>query len=91
MGGGIGIAAITTVVDELKATGKNVWVAIGARNKASLIFEKRLRALDSDCCCTTDDGSVGQKCFVTDPVADIIAKQKIDLILTCGPEMMMKE
>ncbi len=90
VGGGIGIAAVTTVIDDLKATGKNVWVAIGARNKTSLIFEKRLRALAPDCCCTTDDGSAGQKCFVTDPLADLIAEHKIDLILTCGPEAMMK-
>ncbi len=89
VGGGIGIAAVTTIVDELKATGKNVWVAIGARNKISLIFEKRLRNLAPDCCCTTDDGSTGQKCYVTDPVPDIIQRNKIDLILTCGPEVMM--
>lgn len=90
VGGGIGIAAVTTIVDELKTTGKNVWVAIGARNKTSLIFEKRLKTLAPDCCCTTDDGSAGQKCYVTDPLAKIIAEHNIDLILTCGPEVMMK-
>ncbi|HMF33908.1 MAG TPA: dihydroorotate dehydrogenase electron transfer subunit, partial [Candidatus Lokiarchaeia archaeon] len=90
VGGGIGIAAVTTVVEQLKATGKNVWVAIGARNSASLIFQDRLTTLAPDCCCTTDDGSIGQKCFVTDPIADIVAENNIDLVLTCGPEVMMK-
>ena len=89
-GGGVGIAAITTLIDPLKKNKKNVYVAIGAKDEASLIFADRLIDLIPNTMCTTDDGSVGKKCFVTDAVEDIIKNQKIDLIITCGPEIMMK-
>jgi dihydroorotate dehydrogenase electron transfer subunit len=89
-GGGVGIAAITTLIDPLKKNKKNVFVAIGAKDEPSLIFADRLIEYIPNTMCTTDDGSVGKKCFVTEAVEDILKKQKIDLIMTCGPEVMMK-
>jgi dihydroorotate dehydrogenase electron transfer subunit len=90
VGGGVGIAAITTLIDPLKKNKKNVFVAIGAKDDASLIFADRLIDWIPNTMCTTDDGSRGKKCFVTDAVEDIIKNENIDLILTCGPEIMMK-
>lgn len=90
VGGGMGIAAITSVIEPLKKNKKNVYVAIGAKNQASLIFEKRLKDLIPSTLCTTDDGSVGRKCYITDPIEEIIDQKNIDLILSCGPEVMMK-
>ncbi len=90
-GGGAGIAAITSLIEPLKANKKNVFVAIGAKDKASLLFSDRLMELIPNTMCTTDDGSLGRKCFVTDAVENIINKENIDLILTCGPEVMMKK
>ena len=90
VGGGMGIAALTSLIEPLKKNKKNVFVAIGAKDESSLIFSDRLIDLIPKTLCTTDDGSVGKKCFVTDTIEDIIRKEKIDLILTCGPEIMMK-
>ena len=70
---------------------KNVYVAIGAKDDTSLIFADRLIELIPNTLCTTDDGSVGKKCYVTDTIEDIIKEKEIDLILTCGPEVMMKK
>jgi len=89
-GGGGGIAAISSLIEPLKKNKKNIFVALGAKDEASLIFADRLIDLIPNTMCTTDDGSFGRKCFVTDAVEDIIAKEKVDLILTCGPEVMMK-
>ncbi|TFG06579.1 MAG: dihydroorotate dehydrogenase electron transfer subunit [Promethearchaeota archaeon] len=89
-GGGVGIAAITTLIDPLKKNKKNVFVAIGAKDEASLIFADRLIDWIPNTMCTTDDGSRGKKCFVTEAIEDIIKKENIDLIMTCGPEIMMK-
>ena len=91
VGGGMGIAALTSLIEPLKVNKKNVFVAIGAKDDASLIFADRLIDLIPNTLCTTDDGSFGKKCYVTEPIKDIIAKEKIDLILTCGPEVMMKK
>ncbi|MFW9936638.1 MAG: dihydroorotate dehydrogenase electron transfer subunit [Candidatus Thorarchaeota archaeon] len=91
VGGGMGIAALTSLIEPLKKNKKNVFIAIGAKDEPSLIFSDRLIDLIPNTLCTTDDGSVGKKCFVTDTIEDIIKKEKIDLILTCGPEVMMKQ
>jgi dihydroorotate dehydrogenase electron transfer subunit len=90
VGGGMGIAAITSLIEPLKQNKKDVFVAIGAKDQSSMIFEDRLRDLIPNTICTTDDGSIGRKCYVTDPIGDIIEKNNIDLILACGPEIMMK-
>jgi dihydroorotate dehydrogenase electron transfer subunit len=91
VGGGMGIAAITTLVESLKYTDKNFFVTIGSKDKPSLIFADRLMELIPNTMCTTDDGSFGQKCYVTDSIDEIISVNTIDLILTCGPEVMMKK
>jgi len=91
VGGGMGIAAITSLIESLKFTDKNVFIAIGARDKPSLIFTDRLMELIPNTMCTTDDGSFGRKCYVSDSIEEIISDNNIDLILTCGPEVMMKK
>ena len=91
VGGGMGIAAITSLIEPLKHNRKNVYVTIGAQDKTSLIFADRLIELIPNTTCTTDDGSFGRKCYVTDTIEDIITNNNIDLIITCGPEVMIKK
>ncbi len=91
VGGGMGIAALSSLIEPLKNNKKNLFVAIGAKDESSLIFSDRLIELIPNTACTTDDGSVGKKCFVTDEIEEIIEKENIDLIITCGPEIMMKK
>ena len=91
VGGGMGIAAVTTLIDSLKQNKANIQVAIGAKDKDSLIFGEKLLELLPNTICTTEDGSVGEKCVVTDPVEELINNKNFDLIVTCGPEIMMKK
>ena len=91
VGGGMGIAALTSLIDPLKKNKKNVIVTIGAKDETSLIFADRLIDHIPSTTCSTDDGSVGKKCFVTDTIDNILAQNNIDLIITCGPEIMMKK
>ena len=91
VGGGMGIAALITLIETLKQNKANVQVAIGAKDEDSLIFAERLLGLIPNTMCTTEDGSIGKKCVVTDPVEDLINKENFDLIVTCGPEVMMKK
>ena len=74
VGGGMGIAALTSLIEPLKKNKKNIFVAIGAKDEPSLIFSDRLIDLIPNTLCTTDDGSVGKKCFVTDTIEDIIRR-----------------
>lgn len=91
VGGGMGIAALTSLIRPLKQNKKNVTITIGAKDKISLIFADRLLELIPDTLCSTDDGSRGKKCFVTDTIEEILTHNSIDLIITCGPEIMMKK
>jgi len=91
VGGGMGIAALTSLIEPLKLNKKNVTVTIGAKDEASLIFSEKLIGLIPNTMCSTDDGSIGKKCFVTDTIEEILVNNKNDLILTCGPEVMMKK
>jgi dihydroorotate dehydrogenase electron transfer subunit len=90
VGGGMGIAALTSLISPLKRNKMNVLVTIGAKDDASLIFADRLMNLIPSTMCTTEDGSIGKKCLVTDTIEEIIKKENIDLIFTCGPEIMIK-
>jgi len=91
VGGGMGIAALTSLIKPLKKNKKNVIVTIGAKDESSLIFADRLIEMIPNTICSTDDGSVGKKCYVTDTLEEILEGNKIDLIMTCGPEIMMKK
>jgi len=91
VGGGMGIAAIISLIEPLKHNKKNVTVTIGAQDEASLIFADRLIDMIPNTMCSTDDGSRGKKCFVTDTIDDILSKNSIDLVITCGPEIMMRK
>ncbi len=91
VGGGMGIAALTSLIEPLKKNKKNIIVTIGAKDEPSLIFADRLIDMIPNTICSTDDGSVGKKCYVTDTLEEILEGNKIDLIMTCGPEIMMKK
>ncbi|MFX0075690.1 MAG: dihydroorotate dehydrogenase electron transfer subunit [Candidatus Hermodarchaeota archaeon] len=91
IGGGMGIAALTTLIERLAQNKVNLQVAIGAKDEDSLIFAERLLGLIPNTICTTEDGSTGKKCLVTDPVEELINKDSFDTIFTCGPEVMMKK
>jgi dihydroorotate dehydrogenase electron transfer subunit len=91
VGGGMGIAALTTLVEKLTKNKTNLQVAIGAKDEDSLIFAERLLGLIPNTMCTTEDGSIGKKCLITDPVEELINNESFDMIFTCGPEIMMKK
>jgi len=91
IGGGTGIATIAPSVEfavnkKIKST-----VIIGAKTKDELFFENRIKKTNSKIIITTDDGSKGIKGLATDTAKDLIKKEKIDQIFTCGPELMMKK
>ncbi len=91
VGGGMGTAALTSLIEPLKQNKKNITVTIGAKDEPSLIFADKLIDLIPNTMCSTDDGSRGKKCFVTDTIEEIFKGNTIDLIMTCGPEVMMKK
>lgn len=91
IGGGVGIAPVFPITRELKNAGNEVLSIIGARNKDLLFWEDEMRAVSTDLQVATDDGSYGQKGFVTDLLNKIIEeKGKVDLVVAIGPLPMMR-
>lgn len=91
IGGGVGIAELCPVVKAYAEAGNKVIVIIGARNRELIIFKKELSATCDRIYVVTDDGSEGEKGFVSDVLKRLIVKnEKIDMVYAVGPAIMMK-
>ena len=90
VGGGVGIAPLYPIVKALKETGNYVISILGAKTKSLLLLEKEIEGFSDEFYIATDDGSKGQKGFVSDVLQQIIEKKKIDLVMAIGPIIMMK-
>ena len=91
VGGGIGVAPVYPIARALKEAGNNVISIIGARNKDLIIFEDKMAAISDELIITTDDGTAGQKGFVTDPLKKMLESGNMPgMVLAIGPVIMMK-
>ncbi len=91
VGGGVGIACIYPIARGMKEAGNRVISILGARTKDFIFWEDKIKTVSDEFYITTDDGSSGKKGFVSDQLKDIIDnKEKIDLVMTIGPAIMMK-
>ena len=88
--GGFGAAPLAFLAQKLRAKRIEVVFIEGARAKANIILEKRLRSLGCDFRVATDDGSAGFKGYCTNLLAETLKKEKIDAVFACGPERMMQ-
>ncbi|MBN1903138.1 sulfide/dihydroorotate dehydrogenase-like FAD/NAD-binding protein [Candidatus Sumerlaeota bacterium] len=91
IGGGIGIAPLYPIAKELRKSGNTILSILGARNKDLLFWLDKFSALSDELVIITDDGSMGRKGVVTEPLKELIAKNmKIDRVIAIGPAVMMK-
>lgn len=92
MGGGVGVAPIYPIARALKEAGNTVISIIGARNKSLLFWEEKMRAVSDELIVCTDDGSLGRKALVTEPLKEILddASRKVAKVWAIGPAIMMK-
>lgn len=91
IGGGLGTAIAYPQAKKLHAMGVEVHSITGFRNKDLIILEDEMKAASSKLFITTDDGSNGNKGFVTDVLKGLIEEgNKYDLVIAIGPLIMMK-
>ena len=90
VGGGTGIAMLTPAVEQARKRKLKSTVIIGVKTKNEIFFEDRLRHCGATVLVSTDDGSKGYKGFASELAKDVLKKEKIDAVFTCGPEPMMK-
>ena len=91
IGGGLGTAIAYPQAKKLHSLGAEVDVITGFRNSDLIILEKELKAASTRLYIATDDGSNGNKGFVTDILKKLIEEgNKYDLVIAIGPLIMMK-
>ena len=85
VGGGVGSAPLYYLAEELKKSGNEFTILIGARSAKDLYRREAYEALGR-VEYTTEDGSLGEKGYVTN---HSLLAEKYDYIYTCGPKPMM--
>lgn len=91
IGGGAGCAIAYPQAKALHAMGARVDMIAGFRNKDIIILEDEMAAASDKLIVTTDDGSNGNKGFVTDALKVRIEEgADYDLVVAIGPLPMMR-
>lgn len=91
IGGGLGTAIAYPHAKKLHSLGVEVHSIVGFRNTDLVILEKEMAAVSDKLLVMTDDGSNGNKGFVTDALKSLIEEgHKYDQVIAIGPLIMMK-
>jgi len=89
--GGVGSAPLYPQLKALAAKGVKCDVIIGGRSSQYVLWAEKFAAFCDHVYITTDDGSLGEKGFVTTKLQALIdAKEAIDEVIAIGPVPMMK-
>ena len=88
VGGGVGVPPMYNLCKRLIAKGKQPQVIMGFNTSAEVFYNDEFKALGVDVYCSTADGSMGTKGFVTDVIRE--KSLEFDYLYTCGPLPMLK-
>lgn len=90
IGGGYGAAPLFDLAEQLKSKGCRVDAVIGASTAAKVFAPLDGKRTVNSVTVTTEDGSAGVQGRVTDVLSELIERQAIDLVYSCGPMPMLK-
>ncbi len=91
IGGGLGCAIAYPQAKALKELGAHVDLIAGFRNKELVILEEEMKKASDNLYICTDDGSYGEKGFVTNKLTSLLeAGNEYDIAIAIGPLPMMK-
>ncbi|MEW6001639.1 MAG: dihydroorotate dehydrogenase electron transfer subunit [Nitrospirota bacterium] len=89
--GGIGIASLFSLSKKLS---KRAYIFYGARKRNELLLMDELKNFAKELFISTNDGSVGEKCDITDILKRFLNSQSYlsdkFLLYLCGPKPMLK-
>lgn len=91
VGGGIGVAPLYPLAQELKKNGKDVTVILGARTAQMLLGKEKYVSLGCRVLITTDDGSKGIKGTAAELLAGFVKDHQVNFIYACGRAPMLKQ
>lgn len=91
IGGGVGTASAYPITRALRQAGNKVVTIVGAKTAALLILEDEIKKVSDELLISTDDGTKGQKGFVSDVLKGLIEKgYAFDIVYAIGPTVMMR-
>lgn len=91
IGGGLGIAPAFPIQRAMKGAGNRIISIIGARSKNLVFWGDKMKSCADELHVATDDGSLGEKGFVTTILKRLIdSGTKLDRVIAIGPPIMMK-
>ena len=92
VGGGMGMAPLMPLIENLFKERSSITILMGAKTRSELIFLERLKEAAQDdvkLIVTTDDGSYGLKGFVTVPLRKVLSSDIFEMVYACGTEKMI--
>lgn len=90
LAGGYGAAPCYLIAKAFKEAGNKVYMIMGARNKDLIFWAAKMKDACTELFITTDDGSLGEKGFVTQVLEKIMNREKVDYAIAVGPMPMMR-
>ena len=90
LAGGYGAAPCYLIAKAFKEAGNKVYMIMGARTKELIFWEDKMKNACDELFITTDDGTYGEKGFVTQVLERIMNKEKGDYAIAVGPMPMMR-
>jgi dihydroorotate dehydrogenase electron transfer subunit len=98
IGGGTGLVPLVRFLDTIKYKKIKITIIIGSRSKIEIFFIDLIKKILENnnmfkILISTEDGSFGKKGYPMDILKDVLFEEaeNIDMIYTCGPELMMKK
>ena len=90
VGGGMGLSPLLYEAQYLQKRNAVADVLMGGRTRQELFWRHLFKGCAGKLHVTTDDGSLGTKGFVTTVLSELLQEKAYDLVIACGPEIMMK-
>ena len=98
IGGGTGLVPLVRFLDTIKYKKIKITIIIGSRSKIEIFFIDFIKKILENnnkfkILISTEDGSFGKKGYPMNILKDVFFEEteNIDMIYTCGPELMMKK
>ena len=92
VGGGTGVAPLLFLTRRMVTKETAIEFVLGAKTKDELLFMNELKRFPTKkvhLVTSTEDGSCGIIGLCTEPVQELLAKEKFDSVYACGPEHMI--
>ena len=86
IGGGIGTYPLLFLAKKLD----NPFVILGFRTKSLVTLHNEFAEISAGVSIVTNDGTYGSRGFVTDLMDEVITREGIKTIYTCGPKAMLR-